>query len=248
MNEILFCIFVVFYFGAKLQKIFCGSRIVARKFAVFLVAFPVAAYRQWQVALNEINALLTSVGNAERDAGKQAAAQAKAAAEAERERAKAAKEAAAAEREAAKKSRVIDPGTKEYLDNLSKIERKIAEVRQNEAKWTAARTGTTAGNYKEYVNQAAALEQLAADMRSGGLAAEEFRSRMAGIENSMATNAAAMRAAGEATRSFSDRFKGLVGRFSSWFTASRAVMYLWRGFKQAVSASIELEEDRKSVV
>ena len=202
----------------------------------------VAAYRQWSTALKEVDALLTSVGNAERDANKQATAQAKEAAEAERERAKAAKEAAAAEKEAAKKNRVIDPGTKEYLDNLSKIERKIAEVRQNEAKWTAARTGRTSGNYKEYVSQAAALEQLAADMRNGGLAAEEFKRRMAGIENSMTSNAAAIRGAGEATASLSDKFKGLISRVSSYFTAYQAVMYLWRGFKQAVSASIELED------
>ena len=209
----------------------------------------VAAYREWGAAVKVVNALLTSVGNAERQsdresaaAAKEAAAAAKEEAAAEKERAAAAEAAAKAKAAADKKSSPVSKDSKEYLDYLTQIDRKLAEVRANEQKWTAAKNGKTSENYADYVRQAAALEELAADLRNGSISADEFKARMAGINQVMASNAAAIKGAGEATKSLSDRFSGLAGKFASWFSVSQVIMYLWRGIKDMVSASIELED------
>lgn len=153
----------------------------------------------------------------------------------------AAEEKARVEAAAANQSRVLTANTNEYNAALTKINNALIQAKNNQQKWTAAQTGKTSGDYANIDNQIRSLEQLKSELKSGGLAADDFTRRFSNATTSIKNSSENIRAAGENTKTLSDRVGGLAGKFTSWLTISQIIMRAYQALQQMVTAVIDVD-------
>lgn len=138
-------------------------------------------------------------------------------------------------------TQTLTPNTVEYTNALQKVNTLLASVRANTEKWTAAKHGSSSGSYEIYMQQAAALESLSANLQAGKLTASQFANQFEQINRAVNSSAAAIRAAGENTHTWGNRIKGLADKFGTWFGITQVIMYAYRGIRKMVTAVVDLD-------
>lgn len=179
-----------------------------------------AEAKEAEAALKEVTAVSKEVAGAARTAG-----------EAQSEMAV----------KSADSSKKIQKDTTEYLKALQQVDSKLGTVRANLDKWNKARTGKSSTAYKEYKDEAAALENLRTQLETGSLSAKEFKNEMAKIGSGTTTAANSIKAAGENTQTFVSRLKQSISQMSVYFNALTLVMYGVRAVKNMVKTMTELD-------
>ena len=148
---------------------------------------------------------------------------------------------AVGEDRAAKKITVLGLNTEEYRNALLHCNKELTALRKNQEQWTAAKNGKGADDYIALRNYEIALEALIAELNTGKMTLDEFKSRFSAIKSGADISRVSIRGLGEDTKTLGDRLKGLADKFGAWLSVSQAIMFAIRSVKQMVTAVREVD-------
>lgn len=119
--------------------------------------------------------------------------------------------------------------------------KEIELLKQQQEKWTDAKSGVTADDYKSLAEYQRQLENLLAQFEAGSIDIDEFTSKTAALTAEANKARGRIQGFGKDTKSLGDRLKGLAEKFGAWLTVSQAIMMAVRAIKKMVSAVIEVD-------
>lgn len=142
--------------------------------------------------------------------------------------------------EALKGAKIVE-GSREQVDALNKVSTAISDLDKKMANMSAARTGKSAGDYRELMRLRAEYDLLREKVEKCQITEEQFRTELSKIGSEVRQHTNAIEMAGEATKTFGDRILEVASKLSSWISPMRIIMYVIRTIKQMISTSIELD-------
>ena len=101
--------------------------------------------------------------------------------------------------------------------------------------WSGAKYGKSSVQYENIQNNIKELKNLNHRYKTTNMSIKGFKSELASINTSFATNANVIKRNSEATKNWGDRIKSLTSKFSVWFSISQIVMYGVRTVKDMVT-------------
>lgn len=129
-----------------------------------------------------------------------------------------------------------------YNAALSKTEALLAQVKQRQVDWTAAKNGKSSDAYASLGSYQSELENLSRNLMTGKMTAEEFAAAFDNIKHKVGAAEGVIKSAGENTKTFGDRIKGLAAKFGTWFSITRVIMMAVRAVKQMVQAVRDVDK------
>ena len=130
---------------------------------------------------------------------------------------------------------------KDYQAAVAECRKEIELLKQQQEKWTAAKTGAGSSDYAALARYEKQLESLLLDLQSGKITLEEFKQKLAGIKAEADSSRSSIKGLGKDTKSLGDKMKGLAEKFGSWLTVSQVIMAAVRALKKMVATVIELD-------
>ena len=146
------------------------------------------------------------------------------------------------ENKSAAKITVLEHHTEEYKNALAQCNRELVSLQKNQEQWTAAEKGRGAADYAALGQYRLAIEALIADLTTGKMTLDEFKTRFAAIKTAADTSRTSIRGFGEDTKSLGDRLKGLAGKFGAWLSVSQVIMQAIRAVRQMVNAVRDVDK------